>query len=197
MMTKSRSGILSRFKILLIVPTALIVLFVTVAGDNAMAQEKKTAEKEVNKTQQIGDKDVPPPPPKKVKSQDPQEKDQIFTVVEEMPEFPGGGDALTKFLAKNVKYPKEAIQAGVSGYIYITFIIEKDGSVKNTEVLATRLNPKDASQEIQNAFSESALKVIHMMPKWKPGKQGGKAVRVKYNLPIKYNLDDGAKKKKE
>ena len=198
MMTKSRSGILARFKILLIVPTALIVLFVTMAGNDAMAQDEKTTEKVV-KSEKMGDIDPPPPPPppKKVKTQEPQEKDAIFTVVEEMPEYPGGKDALYKFLGENVKYPKEALKESVSGTVFVTFVIEKDGSVNKTKILATRLNPKDASQDIQNAMSKSALKVIHMMPNWKPGKQRGKAVRVQYNLPVKYILDDGAEKKKE
>ncbi|MFC2106972.1 M56 family metallopeptidase [Bacteroidota bacterium] len=197
MMTKSRSGILARFKILLIVPTALIVLFVTMAGKDAMAQQTKTTEKEVQKSEQGADKDVPPPPPKKVKTSDQQEKDDVFIVVEEMPEYPGGREAMYKFLSENVKYPKEAIKAGVTGTVFVTFVVEKDGSVSETQILATRLDPKDASQDIKNDFSESSLNVLHKMPKWKPGKQGGKAVRVKYNLPIRYNLDEGAKKKEK
>ncbi len=194
MMTKSRSGILARLKILLILPTALIVLFVTMAGKNALAQETKTTEILVTEAQKA-DKDVPPPPTKIVIIQNPQEKDKVWDKVEVMPEYPGGSKALIKFVAKNVKYPKEAIQAGVSGTIFVTFVVEKDGSVSSTELLKAKLSPKDAAQNIQNAMVTSAINVIHKMPKWKAGKQEGKAVRVKYALPVKYNLDEGAKKK--
>ena len=198
MMTKSRSGILARFKILLIVPTALIVLFVTMAGNDAMAQDEKTTEKVV-KSEKMGDMDPPPPPPppKKVKTQEPQEKDAIFKVVEEMPEYPGGKEALYKFLGENVKYPKEALKEIVSGTVFVTFVVEKDGSINDIKLLATRLKPEKVSKDIQNAFSKSAMNAINMMPKWTPGKTKGKAVRVQYNLPIKYVLDDGEKKKKE
>jgi protein TonB len=103
---------------------------------------------------------------------------QIFTVIEQKPEFPGGDEALYQFLAANLKYP--CTDCECSGKVYITFVIEKDGSVSNAKVL------RDPCPD--HGFGEEALRVVNLMPKWKPGRQRGNPERVQYNLPINFSL---------
>ncbi|MCB0787622.1 MAG: energy transducer TonB [Flavobacteriales bacterium] len=106
------------------------------------------------------------------------EEEQIFTIVEEMPQFPGGEQELFKYLGKQMKYPQMAADAGISGVVYVTFVVDKDGKVKDSKVL----------RGIGGGCDEEALRVVNNMPPWKPGKQRGKAVRVQYNLPIRFTL---------
>ncbi len=101
----------------------------------------------------------------------------IFTIVEQMPEFPGGMEALYQFLAANIKYPGGPDDC-VSGKIIVSFVIEKDGTVSDAKVVR-KLHP---------AFDAEALRVVKLMPKWEPGRQEGKPVRVQFNLPINFNL---------
>lgn len=103
---------------------------------------------------------------------------EVFTIVEEMPEFPGGMNKLGEYLAKSIKYPQMAREAGIQGRVFITFVIEKDGSVTNVQVL----------RPLGGGCDEEAVRVVKSMPKWKPGKQRGKAVRVSYNLPVNFKL---------
>lgn len=105
------------------------------------------------------------------------QEETIFTVVEQMPEFPGGMEALYQFLAANIKYPGGP-DVCVSGKVFVSFVIEKDGTVSDAKVLR-KLHP---------AFDEEALRVVKLMPKWEPGRQDGKPVRVQFNLPINFNL---------
>lgn len=102
-----------------------------------------------------------------------------FQVVEEMPEFPGGMGECLKFLAKNVKYPMESQQAGVQGKVIVQFVVEKDGSIANPKVVRN-LDPN---------LDGEAIRVISIMPKWKPGMQKGQPVRVKYTVPVTFKLD--------
>ena len=108
-------------------------------------------------------------------------KDTVYQIAEEMPEFPGGVEALMDFVGKNVKYPEQAKEKEISGRVFIGFVIEKDGSVNEVKVL----------RGIGGGCDEEAVRVIKAMPKWKPGKQKGKPVRVNYNIPINFKLDDG------
>ena len=103
---------------------------------------------------------------------------QIFTVVETMPEFPGGDSALYRYLGEKIHYPDSARANGIQGRVFVTFVIEKDGSVSDVRIL----------RGIGGGCDEEALRVIQNMPKWIPGKQRGKPVRVQYNLPIKFSL---------
>jgi TonB family protein len=112
-------------------------------------------------------------------TQDPQ-KDPVFTVVEQLPEYPGGEEARIKFIGDNINYPKEAVKNGITGTVYVTFIIEKDGSISNVKVL----------RGIGGGCDEEAVRVISIMPNWKPGLQGGQPVRVQFNMPIKFDLND-------
>ena len=104
---------------------------------------------------------------------------EIFTVVEQDPQFPGGNDALYQYLGQNAHYPPQAKEQGLQGTVYLTFIIEREGNISNIRVLRS---PSDL-------LSEEAVRLVKAMPKWKPGKQRGKNVRVQYNLPINFQLD--------
>ena len=103
----------------------------------------------------------------------------VFQVVEVMPEFPGGMAECLKFLGKNIKYPVQSQQAGVQGKVIVQFVVEKDGSVSNPKVV----------RSIDPDLDGEAVRVISIMPKWKPGMQKGQAVRVKYTVPVTFRLD--------
>ena len=106
------------------------------------------------------------------------EEQQIFQVVEEMPEFPGGLSECMKFLGKNIKYPTISQENGVQGRVIVQFVVNKDGSIVDPVVV----------RGVDPYLDKEALRVISMMPKWKPGKQRGKAVRVKYTVPVMFRL---------
>jgi len=106
------------------------------------------------------------------------EEQEIFRVVENAPAFPGGDVARMKFLQDNIKYPPMAKESGIQGTVYITFVIERDGSVTDVQLL----------RGIGGGCDEEAMRVVKNMPKWEPGKQRGKPVRVQFNMPIKFNL---------
>jgi periplasmic protein TonB len=101
---------------------------------------------------------------------------EIFTIVEEQPTFGGGEEARQKFLSDNIKYPDLARENGIQGTVYVTFVVEPDGSISNVQTL----------KGIGAGCDEEAIRVVKMMPKWTPGKQRGKNVRVKINMPIKF-----------
>lgn len=103
---------------------------------------------------------------------------EIFTVVESMPEFPGGDAARMKFLQDNIKYPQLARESGIQGTVYVTFVVETNGRVTDVRVL----------RGIGGGCDEEAVRVIQMMPNWKSGKQRGKPVRVQFNMPIRFTL---------
>ncbi len=103
---------------------------------------------------------------------------EIFTVVEEQPGYPGGEEARIKFLQDNIKYPEEAKELGIQGKVFVTFVVEVDGSITDVRVL----------RGIGGGCDEEAIRVVKAMPKWVPGKQRGVPVRVQFNLPIKFTL---------
>ncbi len=103
---------------------------------------------------------------------------EIFTIVEEMPDFPGGTQKLADYLAKNIKYPQMARESGIQGRVFISFVVEPDGSVSNINVM----------RSLGGGCDEEAVRVVKSMPKWKPGKQRGKPVRVSYILPVNFKL---------
>lgn len=104
---------------------------------------------------------------------------EIFYHVEESPEYPGGMDQIGKFIGKTLRYPPMARENGVQGRVTVSFVVEKDGSISDVQVL----------RGIGSGCDEEAVRVVKAMPKWKPGKQNGKAVRVHFNLPIMFRLD--------
>ena len=104
---------------------------------------------------------------------------EAFDVVEKMPEYPGGIEAFMKFLSENVRYPEAASKAGIQGRVLVNFIVEKDGSISNIHVI----------QNVNEYLDAEAVRVVGAMPKWTPGMQEGKAVRVKYTVPISFRLN--------
>ena len=108
-----------------------------------------------------------------------EEEEVVFVVVEKMPEFPGGQQALFKYLSENVKYPVIAQENGIQGRVICQFVVNRDGSIVDVEVVRSGGDP---------SLDKEAIRVIKSMPKWKPGKQRGKAVRVKYTVPVNFKL---------
>ena len=115
--------------------------------------------------------------PVAVEEEEPEEQ-TIFEVVEQMPEFPGGLSACMSYIARNVKYPTIALENGIQGRVVVQFCVEKDGSISNTV----------ATKSVNPYLDKEALRVVSSMPKWTPGKQKGKPVRVKYTLPVHFRL---------
>ena len=115
--------------------------------------------------------------PVEVEEEEVQEQ-EIFQIVEEMPSYPGGEQKLMEYVAKNIKYPQIARETGIQGRVFVGFVVEPDGSVSNVKVL----------RGIGGGCDEEAMRVVKSMPKWKPGKQRGKAVRVSYMLPVNFKL---------
>ena len=107
------------------------------------------------------------------------EPDEIFLVVEDQPEFPGGTAALMEYLRKNIKYPAICRENNIQGKVIVTFVVNKDGSIVDIEVIKS-VNP---------SLDKEAIRVISQMPKWKPGAQRGKPVRVKYSVPVNFRLN--------
>ena len=111
--------------------------------------------------------------------------DEIFDVVEELPEYPGGLEAMYKFLNDNMKYPKKARKKRIQGKVYVQFVVDRDGSITNVEVL----------RGIGYGCDAEAVRVVKLMPKWKSGKQRGKFVKVRYKLPITFKLTEKVNEK--
>lgn len=105
-------------------------------------------------------------------------EDEIFVVVEQMPEFPGGDLALRKFLANAIKYPVVAQENGIQGKVYVSFVIDQAGNIASVDLL----------RGVDISLDNEALRVVQTLPKWKPGKQGGKPVKVRYSVPINFEL---------
>lgn len=107
------------------------------------------------------------------------EEEQIFTIVEDDPEFPGGQGALMQYLQSNLRYPTMAREAGIQGTVFVTFVVERDGSITDVRVL----------RGVGGGLDEEAIRVVRNMPQWTPGRQRGQAVRVQFNLPIRFVLN--------
>ncbi len=106
-------------------------------------------------------------------------EEEIFTIVESMPEFPGGGqEALFKYLQKEMKYPQVAKENGIQGTVFVNFVVGKDGKIRDVKIL----------RGVNKMLDDEAIRVVKAMPTWNPGKQRGKSVSVSYNLPIKFTL---------
>lgn len=116
--------------------------------------------------------------PPAVVEEEEESSQQIFTVVETMPEFPGGQGALLQYLSKSIKYPVIAQENGIQGRVSCSFVVNKDGSIVDAEVI----------RGVDPSLDKEALRVINAMPKWSPGKQRGKPVRVKYTVPVTFRL---------
>jgi TonB family protein len=167
MMTKSKSNTMAKGKFLFALPAiiALLLFFSSGSYTGLIAQDKAKSGATTTQTKQ----DVPNEP---------------FVVVEKMPEYPGGKEAMVRFLIENVKYPEAAKKKGTQGKVFVTFVVKSDGSLANCKVL----------RGIGDGCDEEALRVVKLMPKWVPGEQRGEKVDVVFNLPIQFKLDDGKEK---
>ena len=108
--------------------------------------------------------------------------EEIFLVVENEPEFPGGEDSLYAYIARNIVYPEAAKKEKIEGRVFVTFVIEKDGQVSSAKIL----------RDIGGGCGEEAIRVVKNMPKWKPGTQRGNPVRFQFNLPVSFMLGKDA-----
>jgi protein TonB len=116
--------------------------------------------------------------PVKTEAPKPEVENKVFDVVEQMPSFPGGQSALMQYLQSNVKYPVVAQENGVQGRVVVSFVVERDGSITDVQVV----------RSVDPSLDREAQRVVRSMPKWIPGKQNGQAVRVKYNVPVSFRL---------
>ena len=107
-----------------------------------------------------------------------QSNQNVYDQVEEMPEFPGGMSAMIEFLQTNIKYPKDAIKQDVGGRVMVMFVVETDGSISNVRV----------ARKVFPSLDKEAVRVVKTMPKWKPGKEKGRAVRVNFTMPIVFSI---------
>ena len=130
------------------------------AGDNANKQQEEVVITDVGNEEVV-------------------EEEEIFVFVEEYPSYPGGEEALYKYLGENIQYPDVARDNNITGTVVIRFVVEKDGSITKAAI----------AREIGGGCGKEALRVVNSMPKWKPGKQSGKAVRTEFTLPVQFQLD--------
>ena len=105
--------------------------------------------------------------------------DMVFDVVEVMPQYPGGQIAMMKYIMENIKYPKQAMKERIQGRVTVRFIVEKDGSISNVRPI----------HSVHTLLDKEAVRVVKSMPKWSPGKQHGKPVRVQLIVPIMFKLN--------
>lgn len=112
------------------------------------------------------------------KEESKEEDTEIFVIVEDMPEFPGGEVALRRWIANNIKYPVIAAENGIQGRVYVQFVVDRDGSISNAKI----------ARGVDPSLDQEALRVVNSLPKWKAGMQRGKPVRVSYTVPINFQL---------
>ncbi len=181
MMTKPKSTLWARTRVLIALPALLGLAVLFTAGSTAA----KVIPKKVIPALPTVQKADPAPAPQEKPKQTTQSKkavqpagNEVFTAVEKMPEYPGGQEEMMKFLSTNIKYPEEAVKKNLQGTVYVQFVVKSDGTVSNGKVL--RGFDKNCDAE--------ALRVISLMPKWVPGEQRGEKVNVAFTLPIKFAL---------
>ncbi len=143
---------------------------------NIVEDDVKVEETELQTTEDTGEKVEPVFIPQT--EEEAPEEEEILMIAETMPEFPGGMGALMKYLGKNIKYPTIAQENGVQGRVIVQFVVNKDGSIVDPVVV----------RSVDPYLDKEALRVIKSMPKWKPGEQQGKKVRVKYTVPVTFRL---------
>lgn len=149
-----------------------VVEVLNVVEDDAQIEETK-----IQTSEDTGEKVEVKYVPVEIEEEEPEEQ-TIFEVVEQMPDFPGGQAALMQFLSKNIKYPTIAAENGTQGRVIIQFVVNRDGTVVDPVVV----------RSVDPYLDKEALRVIGTMPKWKPGMQRGKPVRVKYTVPVMFRL---------
>lgn len=155
-------------------PTPVVAEELNVVDDNVDLEQHEILSSEDDQNSGQPEHFAPPA----IVDDEEESTDQIFRIVEEMPVFPGGEQELLRFINKSVKYPVIAQENGIQGRVICTFTVNQDGSVVDAEVV----------RGIDPSLDKEALRVIGVMPKWQPGKQRGKPVRVRYTLPIVFRL---------
>lgn len=198
MMNKRRTKEIGRTKYLMFLPLAAILMIVSNIEMVARTTEKFAKEMMGQATKEVAMQaettDIPELPTEDIQGttlpRNKQEKEMaetqiksvpdsvVFQVVEEMPDFPGGVQALMDYLSKNVRYPAEAHAIGAQGRVIVSFTVKKDGSIADTKV----------ERSVNPYLDKEAMRVIAAMPKWKPGKQRGEAVNVKFTVPVAFRL---------
>jgi protein TonB len=148
------------------------VTILQVVEDDVEVEQNIDIDVDVDQTTEI---EIYIPP---VRQEEEVSEQEIFTVVESMPEFPGGPQAMMEFIARNMRYPPMARESGIQGRVFVNFVVEPNGSVSNVNVL----------RGIGGGCDEEAIRVVESMPRWTPGRQRGKAVRVSFNLPVRFTL---------
>ena len=171
MMNKKRTRTAGRIKYALFAPLAAALLLVS--NISCTSTEKKNEQASTtNNAQEDNILRI-------VEVEEEVDEQQIFQVVEEAPEFPGGHKECMAFLLKNIKYPQISQENGVQGRVIVQFVVNADGSITDPTVV----------RGIDPYLDKEALRVIKLMPKWKPGKQRGKAVRVRFTQPVMFRLN--------
>ena len=163
MMNKKRTRTVGRIKYALFAPLAAALLIVSNISCTSTENKKDSAEATESRAVE----------------------GEVFQVVEEMPEFPGGMAECMKWLGQNIKYPAEAIEKGIQGRVIVQMIVERDGTITNANVV----------RGVDPLLDKEALRVVNLSPKWKPGMQKGQAVRVKYTLPVMFRLGEASDNK--
>jgi protein TonB len=156
-----------------------------VIKDDAVEEEPQKLQEEVKETNvgtkdQEGDKDIVAPPTEEVKGPTEVAAPEIFTIVEEQAEFPGGISEMGKYIQKNLQYPSMAREAGISGKCFLKFVVNENGDISNVEVLKGVPGCNDCDKE--------AIRVVKSMPKWKAAKMTGRSVKCYFNLPISFKI---------
>jgi periplasmic protein TonB len=143
-----------------------------VEDDSEADDNVEIADTEINQETEIKMPVITAPPIEEKKEA------EIFEVVEQMPEYPGGEEAMMKFITKNFNYPPDAKRFEIEGRVLVTFVVNEDGTISNVKPLLPE------ARRLGYGLEEEAIRVVKMMPNWKPGKQRNKAVKVQYILPI-------------
>ena len=179
MMNRHSTNPWARLRVLLMLPAvALSVTVASASNQDIKSADKQKSQNQIDKIEIVqadaADKIIEwEVEPQKV-------PEDVFMVVEETPEFPGGTVALLEYLRTNIKYPKECKENNIQGRVLVSFIVETDGSITNANVV----------RGVDPSLDAEALRVILGMPNWKPGKQRGSAVRVQYTVPVNFKLSD-------
>ncbi len=174
-----KNSLVNWLKLAIIVPFVLMALLIQSCYQQAdevdKQEERSLLDDMVEKAQQNGKNIREGNEPGRSQMRN----DSVFTVVEEMPVFPGGTQAMMEFMAENIRYPEQARRDSIQGRVFVNFLIEADGKVTNANVL----------RGIGGGCDEEAIRVVELMPDWTPGYQRGQAVRVSFNMPIRFTLE--------
>ncbi len=192
----------ARLKAMVVLPVAVIVVMMYAIGcqqsnlkpvsenedsvkvnSNKVMLVKDSLGREVGTATVITDSAIPvppppPPPPPPSPSQKSASNTDVYKIAETMPQFPGGDAARVTYMIENLKYPETAKNKGLQGTVYVSFVVEKDGRITNTKVI----------KGVESSLDAEAFRVVSAMPKWKPGTDKGKPVRVQFNMPIQFKL---------